>query len=150
MDKVYLLEQLLEKLKALEAKALAFAVEARDEARTGAPRAVNLAAATRARLEAAQADVAAVEGFRPAPVPKGGRIGVGAVVELEDGSQGKTVFLAPAGAGVELSGPGGDGFLQVVTPASPLGSALLGKRVGDVVETTVRGELTEWEVVFAE
>lgn len=150
MDKGYLLEQLIEKLEGVEAKALAFAVEAREEARTGAPRAVNLAAATRTRLEAAQADVLKLEGFVPADVPRGGRIGLGAVVELEDGTAGKTVFLAPAGAGAELTGPGGDGFLQVVTPGSPLGAALLGKRVGEVVETTVRGELTEWEIVFAE
>ena len=149
MDKAYLLEQLTEKLQGVETKALAFAVEAREEARTGAPRAVNLAAATRARLEAAQQEVLALEAFRPTDVPRGGRIGLGAVVELEDGTAGKTVFLAPAGAGAELTGPGGDGFLQVVTPGSPLGSALLGKRVGDVVETLVRGELTEWEIVFA-
>ena len=150
MDKAYLLEQLAEKLHGVEAKALAFAVEAREEARTGAPRAVNLAAATRARLEAAQQVVLALEAFQPADVPKGGRIGLGAVVELEDGTAGKTVFPAPAGAGAELTGPGGDGFLQVVTPVSPLGAALLGKRVGEVVETMVRGELTEWEIVYAE
>jgi transcription elongation GreA/GreB family factor len=150
MDKGYLLEQLAEKLQAVEAKALAFAVEAREEARSGAPRAVNLAAATRTRLDAAQADVAALQAFEPADVPRGGRIGVGAVVELEDGTAGKTVFLAPAGAGAELTGPGGDGFLQVVTPGSPLGAALLGKKVGEVVETLVRGELTEWEIVYAE
>jgi transcription elongation GreA/GreB family factor len=150
MDKGYLLEQLAEKLEAVEAKALAFAVEAREEARSGAPRAVNLAAATRSRLDAAQADVAALQAFEPADVPRGGRIGVGAVVELEDGTAGKTVFIAPAGAGAELTGPGGDGFLQVVTPGSPLGAALLGKKVGEVVETLVRGELTEWEIVYAE
>jgi transcription elongation GreA/GreB family factor len=149
MDKASLVAQLAKKLESVEAQALAFAEEAREDARTGAPRAVNLAAATRNRLEAAQADVRALQGFEPLDVPKGGRIALGAVVELEDGSAGKTVFLAPAGAGAELTGPGGDGFLQVVTPLSPLGAALLGKKVGEVVETNVRGELTEWEIVFA-
>jgi transcription elongation GreA/GreB family factor len=150
MDKAYLVAQLARKLEGVEAQALQFAEEAREDARSGAPRAVNLATATRHRLEAAQAEVRALAAFEPADVPRGGRIALGAVVELEDGPAGKTVFLAPAGAGAELTGPGGDGFLQVVTPASPLGAALLGKRVGEVVETTVRGELTEWEIVLAE
>ena len=61
-------------------------------------------------------------------------------MEVEDGSQGRTFFLAPVGAGVELSGPGGDGFLSVVTPASPVGKAVLGRRVGDTIEVVVQGE----------
>ena len=73
----------------------------------------------------------------------------GALVELEDGEGGKTLFMAPAGAGEELTGPGGDGFLHVVTPGSPIGKGLLGKKVGDVVEVMVKGELAEWDIVFA-
>ena len=42
----------------------------------------------------------------------------------------------------------GDGFFHVVTPQAPLGKALLGKRVGDVIETMVKGELTEWTITF--
>jgi transcription elongation GreA/GreB family factor len=110
---------------------------------------VNLAAATRTRLEAAQAAYEAVVGFDAQPLKKGERIGLGTIVEVEDGEGGKTLFLAPAGAGEELTGPDGDGFLSVVTPGSPFGRALMGKRVGDVIEVTVAGELTEWEVVFA-
>jgi transcription elongation GreA/GreB family factor len=37
----------------------------------------------------------------------------------------------------------------VVTPASPLGRGLLGKKVGDVVEVMVKGELAEWEITYA-
>ncbi len=149
MDKAFLVAQLAAKLKAVADQALQFAEDARLDAKTGAPRAVNLAAGTRTRLEAAQAAWIAVHDFKASPLKKGDRIGLGAIVEVEDGEDGKTLFMAPAGAGEELTGPGGDGFLHVVTPASPLGKALLGKRVGDVVEVMVKGELTEWDIVFA-
>lgn len=149
MDKVFLTTQLATKLKAIYEQALRASEDARTEAKTGAPRAVNLAAATRQRLEAAQAAWEAVADFKPVPLKKGERIGLGALVELEDGEGGKTLFMAPAGAGEELTGPGGDGFLHVVTPGSPIGKGLMGKKVGDVVEVMVKGELTEWEVVYA-
>lgn len=149
MDKVFLTGQLAEKLKRIYEQALRAAEDARTEAKTGAPRAVNLAAATRQRLEAAQAAWEAVTDFKPAALKRGERIGLGALVELEDGEGGKTLFMAPAGAGEELTGPGGDGFLHVVTPGSPIGRGLLGKKVGDVVEVMVKGELAEWDIVFA-
>lgn len=149
MDKHFLATQLIEKLRAVYEAARRSDEDARQDAKTGAPRAVNLAAATRKRLEAAEQAWAAVADFKPQPLKKGERIGLGALVELEDGEGGKTLFLAPAGAGEELTGPGGDGFLHVVTPGSPLGKGLMGKRVGDVVEVMVKGELAEWEVTFA-
>ena len=149
MDKVFLTAQLGTKLKAIYEQALRAAEDARLDAKTGAPRAVNLAAATRTRLESAQAAWEAVADFKPSTMKKGERIGLGALVELEDGEGGKTLFMAPAGAGEELTGPGGDGFLHVVTPGSPIGKGLLGKKVGDVVEVMVKGELTEWDIVFA-
>ena len=149
MDKVFLTGQLAEKLKRIYEQALRAAEDARLEAKTGAPRAVNLAAATRTRLEAAQAAWEVVSDFKPVALKRGERIGLGALVELEDGEGGKTLFMAPAGAGEELTGPGGDGFLHVVTPGSPIGKGLLGKKVGDVVEVMVKGELAEWDIVFA-
>ena len=149
MDKVFLTGQLADKLKRIYDQALRAAEDARTEAKTGAPRAVNLAAATRQRLEAAQAAWEAVTDFKPSALRRGERIGLGALVELEDGEGAKTLFMAPAGAGEELTGPGGDGFLHVVTPGSPIGKGLLGKKVGDVVEVMVKGELAEWDIVFA-
>jgi transcription elongation GreA/GreB family factor len=53
------------------------------------------------------------------------------------------------GAGVELTGPDGDGFLSVVTPLSPIGKAVLGRRVGESVDVTVAGEAREWTITFA-
>ncbi len=149
MDKAFLASQLAGKLKQVYEQALRSAEDARVDAKTGAPRAVNLAAATRNRLEAAQSAWAAVADFKPSALTKGERIKLGALVEVEDGEGGKTLFLAPAGAGEELEGPGGDGFFQVVTPGSPLGKGLMGKKVGDVVEVMVKGELTEWDITWA-
>lgn len=66
-------------------------------------------------------------------------IAVGAVVEIDeeeskDGGGTGVLLLVPYGGGVRLSG--GE---QVVTPASPLGRALVGKTSGDEVELAVAG-----------
>ena len=53
----------------------------------------------------------------------GGEVGIGSVVEIED-EQGETIT-------VEVSAVGGSG---TVSPTSPLGSALLGRKPGDSVE----------------
>ncbi|MCA2978983.1 MAG: GreA/GreB family elongation factor [Myxococcaceae bacterium] len=149
MDKHFLADQLQRKLRATYETARRYDEDARVDAKSGAPRAVNVAQAARTRLEQAEAAWAAAADFKPAAMRKGERIGLGALVEVEDGEAGKTLFVAPAGAGEELTGPDGDGFLHVVTPGSPLGKALIGKKVGDVVEVLVKGELTEWEITWA-
>jgi transcription elongation GreA/GreB family factor len=73
---------------------------------------------------------------------------VGNILEIEDGEEGRTIFLAPAGAGIELTMPDGDGFVTVVAPMSPLGKTILGCRLGDTVEVVVKGEPREWTVTF--
>jgi transcription elongation GreA/GreB family factor len=73
---------------------------------------------------------------------------VGAIVEVEDESLGRTFFLAPVGAGIELAGPGGDGFLSVVTPVSPVGKAVLGRKVGDTIDVTIDREPREWTITY--
>jgi transcription elongation GreA/GreB family factor len=104
------------------------------------------------RLERARAELDALKKFRAPAIPRGGRVEVGAVVEIEDedNGEGRTFFLAPVGAGVELTAPGGDGFLTVVTPASPIGRRVLGRRVDDVIEVAVEGEPRYWKVVWVE
>ncbi|CAN5923372.1 GreA/GreB family elongation factor [soil metagenome] len=56
------------------------------------------------------------------------------VTALEDGAE-RRFFLAPAGGGSELTGG-----VQVLTTSSPLGRALLGKRVDDEVEVVLTGK----------
>jgi transcription elongation GreA/GreB family factor len=67
-------------------------------------------------------------------------IALGAVVEL--GTRGKSAwyFLGPRAGGLEL--PAGDKTILVLTPQSPLGRQLLGKRVGDSVQIPGRGGAT--------
>ena len=102
------------------------------------------------RAQQALAEADALATFRPRPLPATAAIGLGAIVEIEDeeSGEGRTFFLAPVGAGMTLTGPGGDGLLSVVTPASPVGRAVLGKKTGDVVDVTVDGALREWQISF--
>ena len=126
------------------------ASEARADSRSGAARAVNLARGQHQREQSARAALDALQIFRPQPLGPRRTVGLGTVVELENEERGQTLFLAPVGAGEELAGPGGDGIFQVVTPGSPFGRAVMGKKVGDVVEVWVRGEVEEWTITHAE
>jgi len=79
------------------------------------------------------------------------KVALGAIVDVsiegDDGPEERTLFLLPVGAGTELSGPGGDGFLSVIGPQSPVGQALVGTCVGDEFEVVVAGREREWTVV---
>jgi transcription elongation GreA/GreB family factor len=162
MDKQDLIAQLLSKLHASARSALAARDAAASEAREGATpdekredaRAAHqlgtLGKAQQRRAQQAIAEIDALAQWKPGPVKAAAPIAVGAIVEIEDveNGQGRTFFLAPVGAGVTLTGPGGDGMLSVVTPASPAGAAVLGRKVGDVVAITQAGELREWQISY--
>jgi len=81
----------------------------------------------------------------------GDRVDVGALVDVrvedEEGESERTLFFLPVGAGAELHGPGGDGFVVVVTPQSPVGKSLLRSQAGDSFEIVVDGRDREWTVV---
>lgn len=160
MNKQDLVAQLVAQLQAGARAALAGRDAAVMEAREGATpdekredaRAAHqlqtLGGAQQKRAQRALAEVDALATFKPAA--KMSTINVGAIVEIEDeeSGEGRTFFLAPVGAGMTLLGPGGDGVLSVVTPASPIGKAVLGRREGDVVDVTVDGEIREWQISF--
>jgi transcription elongation GreA/GreB family factor len=158
MDKRFMVEQLAQRIRDSARVAMrehdAAASEARDgatpdEKRSDARVALefsNLARAQGRRATAALDDLAVIEAFRPCSA--GPKVALGDILEIEDGDEGRTLFLAPVGAGIELTMPDGDGFVTVVTPASPLGKAVLGRKVGDTVEVVVKGEAREWTVTF--
>jgi len=162
MDKQFLVEQLIERLSASAQVALraseAAAAEAKDgatpqEKREDARVAIEqsrLAKGQGQRAQRALAEIDALTAFRPGALAARAAITLGALVEVEDDDtgEGKTFFLAPSGAGVSLSGPGGDGHLSVVTPTSPVGRAVLGRRVGDTVEINVEGEFRAWTIAW--
>lgn len=158
MDKQLLVDQLAARIRdslqvalreqeaaALEARDGATPSEKRDDART-ALEFSNLAKAQGRRALAAREELARIESFRPGKT--GARVSLGDIVEIEDGETGRTIFLAPAGAGIELTMPDGDGYVTVVTPASPLGKGLIGRELGDTVEVSVRGEEHDWTVTY--
>ena len=102
------------------------------------------------RAQQALADADTLVAFKPGAFPPTSKIQVGAIVEIEDADsgEGRTFFLAPVGAGVTLTGPGGDGHLSVVTPMSPIGKAVLGKKTGEIVDVTVEGDVREWQITY--
>ena len=132
---------------ALEAREGATPDEKREDARA-AHQLGTIGGAQARRARQAQAEADALATFRPEPALA--RIAVGAIVEIEDDErgEGRTFFLAPAGAGITLTGPGGDGVLSVVTPASPIGKAVIGRKTGEVIDITVDGELREWQITY--
>ena len=162
MDKMQLVAQLISHLEVSARAALAAHDGAASEAREGATpdekredaraahQLAGLGRAQQRRAQQALAEIDSLAGFRPRQLSASAAIGVGALVEIEDTDtgEGRTFFLAPVGAGVTLTGPGGDGHLSVVTPASPIGRAVLGRRVSDVVDVTVDGNLREWAITY--
>jgi len=161
MDKQFMVEQLTGRIRdsffVARREQDAAAEEARDGASPDEKRAdsrvamefASLATAQSRRADVARDELAVLEKFRPATVSASApRVVMGTIIEVEDGAEGRTIFLAPVGAGIELTMPDGDGFVTVVTPASPLGKALLGRELGDTVEVVVKGEPREWTVTF--
>lgn len=61
-------------------------------------------------------------------------IALGALVTASVDEAERSYFIAPGGGGAEL-----EGGVQVVTPSSPLGRALLGRREGDETELGAGG-----------
>jgi transcription elongation GreA/GreB family factor len=73
----------------------------------------------------------------------GGPVRVGALVAAEEGGERSTFWVAPHGGGARLA----DGAVQVVTPKSPLGRALLGANAGDECEVVLAGRRRVMEIV---
>jgi transcription elongation GreA/GreB family factor len=67
-----------------------------------------------------------------------------AVVGLKDGDHEKIYFLVPVAGGESLEVDGG--IIQTLTPASPLGLALVGKCVGDEIDLKLPGRRIVAEV----
>ena len=125
----------------------------------GAAESGRLANAHRERRERAKLEIEKLIAFAASglkPFRTGSKIGLGTLVDvhIEDpedpsASEERTLFVLPVGAGNELTGPGGDGFISVVTPGSPVGRALQSAEVGDSFDLTIAGVEREWTVVDA-
>ncbi len=69
-------------------------------------------------------------------------VALSALVTIEEGDARHRWFIAPGGGGSELAGG-----VAVVTPASPLGRALIGKRIDDEVEVRLPGRVRTLTIV---
>ncbi len=96
-----------------------------------------------ARVAELEESLAVLQVFAPRHFGEADAVALGALVDVDEEGAGHRYFIAPHGGGEVLA----DGTVQVVTPASPLGRALLGRRVGDVAELRLRGPARDLEVV---
>jgi transcription elongation GreA/GreB family factor len=95
------------------------------------------------RIEELRLALAEVRAMGIEPTKQG--VALGALVTALEDEQPVRFFLAPQGGGTKL--PGG---VQVVTPRSPLGVALLGKRPGEACELKLGGRDRELEITRVE
>jgi transcription elongation GreA/GreB family factor len=166
LDKQVLIEQLAARLKQSDEVARRAGEDAREAARSlqtesekkedgrAAIEYGSLATGQEQRARKLQEELSQLAAFHRRGLPRfnpRSPVELGAVVDVavddERGTAERTFILLPVGAGTELTGPGGDGFLSVITPASPVGRALLGRRAGDSVDVTIAGETREWTLV---
>ncbi len=85
------------------------------------------------RVESLRSEIASVGSMQPRDFGEGDTIAIGALVGLEDGDGEETVyFLAPFGGGEKITVDSLE--FQVLTTTSPLGAALIEKRVDDDIE----------------
>jgi hypothetical protein len=75
-----------------------------------------------------------------------------AVVEVESAwkpAKKSIYFIAPGGGGLAagMKIQYGSELLHVLTPVSPLGEELIGRKVGDMVEVEAQGGMREYEIL---
>ena len=88
------------------------------------------------RLEELRSAIAELQSMSPRPPDAGGPVALGTVVTTDEEGKEALFWLAPCGGGTRLAG----GAVQVLTPRSPLGRALLGTRAGDECEVQLAGK----------
>lgn len=94
------------------------------------------------RVEELTTGVAEVQGMPVRPIAADKPVSLGALVRVNDGHETRLYFVAPQGGGAKLEG----GAVHVVTPKSPLGRGLIGKRTGEMCEVVVAGKRRELEI----
>ncbi|MBC8095451.1 MAG: GreA/GreB family elongation factor [Akkermansiaceae bacterium] len=85
------------------------------------------------------------ETMKPRDFVKGDFIDVGALVELEQGKDRSLYMIGPRAGGTEVTHEKRE--VLVITPQSPLGSQLVGKKQGDKLQLTLAGAKNQYKVV---
>jgi transcription elongation GreA/GreB family factor len=105
-----------------------------------------LARGEAARVEELRHALADVQAMPLRAYREGEPAALGALVTAEDDDGQTIAWLAPHGGGTRLA----SGTVQVVTPKSPLGQALLGKVAGDDCEVRLAGRTRTLSIVSVE
>ena len=98
-----------------------------------------------AELEAA---IAEFEKLGAKKFADGDAIAVGALVELEHGGENSFYFLGPRAGGTEVLHDKKE--ILVITPQSPLGEQLMGKKQGDQPQLTLGGAKQTAKILMVE
>lgn len=98
------------------------------------------------RVEELRAALAGVRAMPLRDFTPGEPVAIGALVTLDDEGEQRRFFISPESGGTRLAG----GRVQVVTPKSPLGEALVGARAGEDCSLLVAGKVRELTVVDVE
>jgi transcription elongation GreA/GreB family factor len=94
---------------------------------------------------------AAIAEFEKLPVKTFGAsepISLGALVELEIGGENLFYFIGPRAGGTEILHDKKE--ILVITPQSPLGEQLMGKKSGDKLQLKLGGEIRAAEIISVE
>ena len=89
-----------------------------------------------------------IEQFQSLPLARFGAkdpIALSALVELEARGERMFYFLGPRGGGLEIEHGGKE--ILLITPQSPIGQLLLGRRTGDRVKFGTGAQLVEYRVM---
>ncbi|MBP6506382.1 MAG: GreA/GreB family elongation factor [Opitutaceae bacterium] len=156
MNKQTLRAQILNRLQAELQLQTSAAQLARDEAISEESRAENkydthgqeaaYLAEAQARLAAEiQAAISVYATFTMSDYNASTPIGLGAIITLSANGKDSWYLLGPRAGGLELSLSGHDVLL--ITPQSPIGRLLIGRRAGDTVQPPGRGSPVAYQIV---
>jgi transcription elongation GreA/GreB family factor len=91
---------------------------------------------------------AAIKEFQAMSVREFGKddfIDIGALVELEQGKERSLYFIGPRAGGTEVVHERRE--VMVITPQSPLGTQLMGRKQGERLELTLTGSRSQYRVI---
>ena len=156
MDKRILFEKLINKLETERAQLAQAAMstyeaatheesEPEDQYDTRGLEASYLAGAQAKRVEAVEQMITSIRLVNVREFSGEDAISASALVQLDLDGKISYCLLLPQGGGLAIEHDGH--HIQVITPISPLGEAILGRSVGDVASVDVGKDTHEYEIV---